>query len=86
MNYLAQTPGVKVKDIIKTNHLEVLPETQLDKAISEAMKSGTFKAYRKEAFKLKEKMLAYYSGVVMKTYRGRINGAALQQALAKKIK
>ena len=85
MELLGQTSGIKVKDIIKTNQLEVLTETQLDKAISEALKLGTFKAYRKETSNLNEKMIAYYSGVIMRTYRGRIDGAALQTALGKRI-
>jgi len=86
MALLAQNPGAKVKDIIKTNHLELLPEAQLDKAISETLKSEQFKTYRKAASNLNEKMIACYSGIIMKSYRGRVDGAALQKALAQKIK
>ena len=85
IEHLGQNPSAKVKDIVQKHTLKTIPAKDIDKTVGEALKSNGFKSYRKTQVGLRDKMLAYYSGVVMKRYRGRIDGAALQTALEQKI-
>lgn len=83
--HLAQDSKAKTKDVVQKHNLNALPDKQIDKVISDAVKSGQFKGFHKNVADVRGKQIAYYSGVIMKTYRGRIDGQALQQALKKKI-
>lgn len=85
LKQLPENPGAKIKDIIQKHKLNTIPENEIDRAISEAIKSNGFKAYAKNTDGLKQKQSAYYSGVVMKSYRGQIDGRALQALLDKRI-
>jgi glutamyl-tRNA(Gln) amidotransferase subunit E len=83
--HLAQDSKAKTKDIIQKHNLNALPDKQIDQVISDTFKSGQFKAFHKNGAAVRGKQVAYYSGLAMKSYRGRINGVALRAALDTRI-